>query len=74
MEVGLFKSELLLESTTKLGIVLFNDCDFAGVSLFIVFKVLINLLFSSLHFLVIQFLFDKQQRCFQLTLSLNAAA
>ena len=36
MEVGLFKSELLAESTTKLDIGLVIGCDFAAVSSFIV--------------------------------------
>ena len=66
MEVGLFKSELLAESTTKLGIGLVTGCDFAAVSSFIVSnKVLIRSSFSLFHFLVIQFLFAEPQWSFQ---------
>ena len=36
MEAGLYKSELLAESTTKLGIGLVTGCAFAAVSSFIV--------------------------------------
>ena len=51
MEVGLFKSELLAESTTKLGIGLVTGCDFAAVSSFIVSnKVLIRSSFFFISF------------------------
>ena len=64
MEVGLFKSELLAESTTKLGISSVIGCDFAAVSSFIVSnKVLIrfSFFFVSLvfHFFLDWFLYDR---------------
>ena len=51
MEVGLFKSELLAESTTKLGIGLVTGCDFAAASSFVISnKVLIRSFFCISFF------------------------